>query len=85
MQGFVDECVFFVCVCVLCRNSKAAKNGGKTIIFPASRLCRYPVFQKSYRNHSILYHFRDKYVSVFYAEIQDGRQKWQLIFVKSRQ
>ena len=28
------------------------------------------------RNHSISLRFRDKHVFVFYAEIQDGHQKW---------
>ena len=33
--------------------------------------------QKFSRNRSILLHFRDKHVFVFYAEIQDVRQKWR--------
>ena len=43
----------------------------------ASRLCRYPVGQKFCRNHSISLRFRDKLVFAFYAEIQDGHQKWR--------
>ena len=43
----------------------------------ASRLCWSPVGQKFWRNFSICHHFRDKCVFVFYAEIQDGRQKWR--------
>ena len=42
----------------------------------ASKLCRYPVGQKFHRNRSISLRFRDKRVFAFYAEIQDGRQKW---------
>ena len=43
----------------------------------ASSLSRYPVGQKFCRNHSISLHFRDKHYFAFYAEIQDGRQKWR--------
>ena len=43
----------------------------------ASRLCRYPVDQKFCRNRSIWLRFRDKHVFAFYAEIQDGCQKWR--------
>ena len=42
----------------------------------ASRLYIYPVGQKIRRNRSISYRFRDKCIFVFYAEIQDGCQKW---------
>ena len=54
-----------------------AKSGGKTILGKvASRLCRYPAGQKFCRNHSSLACFRDKHVFAFFAEIQDGHQKW---------
>ena len=43
----------------------------------ASRLCRYPVGQKFRRNRSSSLRFRDKEVVAFYAEIQDGHQKWR--------
>ena len=43
----------------------------------ASRLYRYPVSQKFRQNHSISLCFRDKRFFAFYAEIQDGRQKWR--------
>ena len=33
--------------------------------------------QKFRQNLSISLRFRDKHVFAFYAEIQDGRQKWQ--------
>ena len=37
----------------------------------------YPGSQTFFQNHSISHHFRDKLFFLFYAEIQDGRQKWQ--------
>ena len=43
----------------------------------ASRLCRYPESQKFRQNRYISLCFRDKCVFAFYAEIQDGRQKWR--------
>ena len=57
----------------------ATKSGGKTFFLQnnASRLCRYPVGQKICRNRSISLRFRDKHVFAFYAEIQDGHQKWR--------
>ena len=54
-----------------------AKSSGKVIFTKdPSILFIYPVGQKFRRNRSILHHFRDKYTFAFYAEIQDGRQKW---------
>ena len=41
------------------------------------RLCSYPVDRKFRRNRSISHHFRDKFAFAFYAEIQDGYQKWR--------
>ena len=41
----------------------------------ASTLCSYPVGQKFCQNRSISHRYQDKCVFVFYAEIQDGRQK----------
>ena len=56
----------------------AAKMAGKLLLGNcASRLCRYSAGQKFRRNCSISHHFQDKCVFVFYAEIQDGHQKWQ--------
>ena len=55
----------------------AAKSGGKTIFAKScSRLCSYPVGQKFRRNRSISLRFWNKWVFVFNAETQDGRQKW---------
>ena len=42
-----------------------------------NRLRRYPEGQQFRRNHSISLRFGDKRGFVFYAEIQDGRQKWR--------
>ena len=42
-----------------------------------SRLCRYPLGQKFCRNRSTSLCYRDKCIFAFYAEIQDGRQKWR--------
>ena len=42
-----------------------------------SRLCRSPVGPKICRNCSISHLYQDKCVFAFYAEIQDGRQKWR--------
>ena len=42
-----------------------------------STLSSYPVGQKFHLNRSISHRYRDKCVFVFYAEIQDRRQKWQ--------
>ena len=39
-------------------------------------LKRYPMGQKFRRNRSISHGFQDKHVFAFYAEIQDGCQKW---------
>ena len=41
------------------------------------KLCRYPVSQTFRQSRSSSLHFQDKRVFAFYAEIQDGRQKWQ--------
>ena len=49
-----------------------AKTGGK-MIDSADTL----EGQKFLRNRSISHRFQDKYVYVFYAEIQDGWQKWR--------
>ena len=51
----------------------------KTVVLQkvASRLCRYPADQKFCQNRSISLRFRDKLVFAFYAEIQDGHQKWR--------
>ena len=55
----------------------SAKNSGKAIVGEiASRLCLYSAGQKCCRNGSILNPFREC-VFTFYAEIQDGRKKWQ--------
>ena len=55
----------------------AAKSGGKQFLGKViNRHCRYPVGQKFCRNYSISLCYRDKHVFAFYAEIQDGRQKW---------
>ena len=43
----------------------------------ASTLSRYAAGQKLRRNRSISHRFRDKGAFAFYAEIQDGRQKWR--------
>ena len=42
-----------------------------------SRLCMYPAHQKFHQNRSTLHRFRGKFVFLFYAEIQDGHQKWR--------
>ena len=42
----------------------------------ARRVCRYPGGQKFYQKNSISHRFRYKCVFAFYAEIQDGHQKW---------
>ena len=61
--------------CVLRRNSRwPPQMAGKPFLEKVvSRICRFPKGQKFCRDHSILYHYRDKCVFVFYAEI--GRQK----------
>ena len=43
----------------------------------ASRLCIYPVGQKFRWNCSISHCFWDKCTFAFYAEIQEGHQKWR--------
>ena len=42
-----------------------------------SSLCRYPVGKIACRNHNISLRFLDKRFFAFYAEIQDGHQKWR--------
>ena len=52
----------------------AAKSGGKAILAKTpSRLCRYPSGKKYSRNHSNSF----SEINAFYAEIQDGCQKWR--------
>ena len=56
----------------------ATKVGEKQFLEKvAGRLCKYPVGQKCHRNRSITLRFQDKWIFAFYAEIQDGRQKWR--------
>ena len=55
----------------------AAKSVRKMFFCKIMPDCRYPVGQKVCRNRAILLRFRDKHVFAFYAEIQDGRQKWR--------
>ena len=56
----------------------ATRNGGKRFLGKVgNRLCRYSAGQKFCRNLSISHRFRDKRVFAFYAEIQDGSQKWR--------
>ena len=57
----------------------AAKIGGKAISANSFQktLWMYSAGQKFHQNLSILHRFRDKCAFVFYAEIQDGRQKWR--------
>ena len=50
-----------------------SKNWGKV----ATSLCRYAGGQTFQQNRSISHPFQDKYGFAFYAEIQDGRQKWR--------
>ena len=51
---------------------------GKTFLeIFTSRLCSYPLGQKSCQTRSISLHFWNKRDFAFNAEIQDGRQKWQ--------
>ena len=55
-----------------------AKKGGKVNFGKiTSRLYLYPVGQIFCLNCPISNRFRDKCVFAFYAESQDGRQKWQ--------
>ena len=63
----------------LYRNSRwPPKMAGKWFLGKfASRFFIYPACQKINWNWSILHHLLDKCVFAFYAEIQDGRQKWQ--------
>ena len=57
---------------------KNPKVAGKPFLTKvASRVCIYPGGQKFCRNRSISLRFRDKRVFAFYAEIQDGHQKWR--------
>ena len=56
----------------------AGKNVGKAIFQKiTSRLCRYPASQKFRQNCSISNGFPAKCVFAFYAEIQDGHQKFE--------
>ena len=74
--------------CILRRNSRwQLKVAGKRFLFKVpSRLFIYPASQKFHRNRSISHRFRDKCAFAFYAEIQDGNQKWwESDFLKSRQ
>ena len=40
-------------------------------------LCIYPGGKQFRRNRSVSQCFQDKHVFVFYAEIQNGREKWE--------
>ena len=83
LHRYWDKCSF-VLFCFFCfflhfmqKFKMTAKNGWKTIFGKlVNRLCRYPMGQKICWNHSVLHPFRDKCVFAFYAEIQDGCQKW---------
>ena len=65
----ISEITTFLCFTPKFKIPPPPKNGGK-------RLCRHPKSQKFCRKHLISHHFRDKCIFEFYAEIQDGRQKW---------
>ena len=73
MQGFVDECVFFLCVYVCCTQKfkMAAKMVGKRFLGKVtSTICRYPGGQKFRRNRFISHRFQDKSAFAFDAEVQ---------------
>ena len=56
----------------------AAKMAGKRFLGkPASRISKYPMSKKICQNRSISHRFQDKYVFVFYTQIQDGCKKWR--------
>ena len=56
----------------------AAKSGRENDFWEKTGIdSRYPAGQKFCQNRCILLRFPDKRFSLFYAEIQDGRQKWQ--------
>ena len=54
------------------------KNGGKTIRAKKWQMIFIYTGGKKFRyNCSMLHHFRDKCILVFYAETQDSYQKWR--------
>ena len=55
----------------------AGKSCRKTIFGKSRQYTAETVSQKFGRNSSFLLRFRNKRVFAFYAEIQDGRQKWR--------
>ena len=61
-------------LCLTQKFKMAAKSGRKTI-FGKSRQVTLQIPCRS-KIACISLHFRDKRVFAFYAEIQDGRQKW---------
>ena len=65
---------------ILHRNSRWPKKWRKNDFWenlPVDSADKYHGGRKFHRNCSISHHFGDKCVFAFYAEIQDGRQKWQ--------
>ena len=56
----------------------AAKNGRENNFWGKSPVdCRYPAGQKFCQNRFISHSYRDECLFDFYAEIQDGHQKWR--------
>ena len=51
-----------------------AKNGGKTFL---AKSARYLCIAGTKNFVEISHRFHDKCIFEFYAEIQDGRQKWE--------
>ena len=64
--------------CCILHRKMAAKNGGKpTFGESGQQTLPIPLGLKFRRNCSSSLRFRDKHVFAFYAEIQDGHQKWR--------
>ena len=65
--------------CIFCRKFKmAAKNGRKQFLEKKSPVYSADTLEvKHFVKITISHRFQDKCIFAFYAEIQDGRQKWQ--------
>ena len=73
LHHFWDKCI----LCFTQKFTMATKNDRKIIFGKKRQMKVYTLLVKICLKCSFLHHFRDKCVLEFYAELQDGHQKWR--------
>ena len=80
IHDFAERTILLCLICfpLMQKFKQPAKNWQENSFLKECQMTvYYTLGQKFCRNHSISHCFQDKYVCVFYAENQDGCQKWQ--------